>query len=103
VLEYNYPGNIDKFCHLALVMGEEDTGIPPRELAASAVSTVFELSEDIGIPRSLEDLKIPRDAIPQMAQAAIKVARPIMNNPRPVSTAVIEEIYTRAFEGRNEY
>jgi alcohol dehydrogenase len=103
VLEYNYPGNMDKFCHLALVMGEEDTGIPVRELAASAVSAVFDLSEDIGIPRSLEELKIPQDAIPRMAQAAIKVARPIMNNPRPVTTAVIEEIYRRAFEGRNEY
>jgi alcohol dehydrogenase len=103
VLEYNYPGNMEKFGDLALVMGEEDSGMPARELAASAVSAVFDLSEDIGIPRSLEDLKIPRDAVPQMAQAAIKVARPIMNNPRPVTTAVIEEIYGRAFEGRDEY
>jgi alcohol dehydrogenase class IV len=103
VLEYNYPGNMDKFCQIALMMDEEDTGLPPRELAANAVSAVFDLSEDIGIPGSLEDLKIPRDAIPEMAQAAIKVARPIMNNPRPVSTAVIEQIYTRAFEGRTEY
>ncbi len=103
VLEYNFPGNLDKFCQLALVLGEEDAGLPPRDLAANAVSAVFDLSEDIGIPASLEDLKIPRDAIPQMAQAAIKVARPIMNNPRPVSAAVIEQIYNRAFEGRNEY
>jgi alcohol dehydrogenase class IV len=103
VLEYNYPGDIDKFCQLALAMGEEDAGMPPREMAAGAVSAVFDLSEDIGIPGSLEELKIPRDAIPQMAQAAIKVARPIANNPRPVSVSVIEQIYARAFEGRSDY
>jgi alcohol dehydrogenase class IV len=103
VLEYNYPGDIEKFCQLALAMGEEDAGMPPREMAAGAVSAVFDLSEDIGIPGTLEDLKIPRDAIPQMAQAAIKVARPIANNPRPVSVGVIEQIYARAFEGRSDY
>jgi alcohol dehydrogenase class IV len=103
VLEYNYPGDIDKFCQLALAMGEEDTGMPAREIAASAVSAVFDLSGDIGIPATLEELKIPRDAIPKMAQAAIKVARPIANNPRPVSVSVIEQIYARAFEGRSEY
>jgi alcohol dehydrogenase class IV len=103
VLEYNYPGDIDKFCQLALAMGEEDTGMPAREMAASAVSAVFDLSGDIGIPATLEELKIPRDEIPQMAQAAIKVARPIANNPRPVSVSVIEQIYARAFEGRSEY
>jgi alcohol dehydrogenase class IV len=103
VLEYNYPGNTDKFCQLALAMGEEDAGMPAREMAASAVSAVFDLSEDIGIPATLEELKIPRNAIPQMAQAAIKVARPIANNPRPVTVSVIEQIYARAFEGRSEY
>jgi alcohol dehydrogenase len=103
VLEYNYPGDIDKFCQLAFAMGEEDTGMAPREMAAMAVSAVFDLSADIGIPATLEELKIPRDAIPQMAQAAIKVARPIANNPRPVSLSVIEQIYERAFEGRIEY
>jgi alcohol dehydrogenase class IV len=103
VLEYNYPGDIDKFCQLALAMGEEDSGMPPREMAAGAVSAVFDLSEDIGIPGTLEELKIPRNAIPQMAQAAIKVARPIANNPRPVSLSVIEQIYARAFEGRSDY
>jgi alcohol dehydrogenase len=103
VLEYNHPGNIDKFCQLAIAMGEEDAGLSAREMAASVVGSVFDLSEDIGIPRTLEFLKIPRDAVPQMAQAAIRVARPIMNNPRPVSVGVIEEIYSRAFEGRSEY
>jgi alcohol dehydrogenase len=43
VLEYNYPGNMDKFCQIALMMDKEDTRLPPRELAANAVSAVFDL------------------------------------------------------------
>ena len=100
VLEYNFPGNIDKFCQLALAMGEEDYDLTGRELAFTAVEAVFDLSEDIGIPESLEELDIPKEAVRQMAEAAIKVAVPIQNNPRPVTVETIETIYQRAFEGR---
>lgn len=102
VLEYNYPGNIEKFCRIATAMDEEKNGLSCREIASRVVKAVFELSNDIGIPVTLKDLNIPEDAIHEMAEAAMKVERPILNNPRPMTVRVAEDIYRRAFEGKPE-
>ena len=99
VLEYNYPGDIDKFCEIAWAMNESQDGCSDREFASRAVMAVFELSADIGIPGTLKELDIPSQAIPEMSEAAMKVERPILNNPRPVTVKVIENIYRNAFEG----
>ncbi|MBW1861596.1 MAG: iron-containing alcohol dehydrogenase [Deltaproteobacteria bacterium] len=98
VLEYNYPADIDKFYRIAFAMDEEENGYSGRVMASRAVQAVFDLSGDIGIPRTLKALNIPVDAIPEMAEAAMKVERPILNNPRPMSVRVAEEIYGKAFE-----
>ena len=98
VLEYNYPGDIDKFCEMAIAMGQEVDGLSARETASFAAEAVYDLAGDIGIPLSLKELNIPEDAIPEMAKAAMKVERPLMNNPRPVSVEVAEEIYRQSFE-----
>jgi alcohol dehydrogenase class IV len=99
VLEYNYPGNMDKFSLIAVAMEEGDTFSSTRELAARAAQAVFDLSTDIGIPRTLKEIDIPEDAIPEMAEGAMKVTRPIENNPRPVTVKEATEIYRKAYEG----
>ena len=38
-------------------------------------------------------------AIPEMSVAAMKVERPILNNPRTMSVKVAEDIYKNAFHG----
>ncbi|MFC1580257.1 iron-containing alcohol dehydrogenase [Thermodesulfobacteriota bacterium] len=101
VLEYNFPGDIDKFADISLAMGE-DVGYSDRDTAALAAKSVFDLSRDIGIPRSLKELDIPEYSIPEMAEAAMKVERPILNNPRPVTAGVAEDIYRSAFRGDGE-
>ena len=99
VLEYNYPGNIDKFCRMAVSMDQEADGLSPRDAASLVADAVYDLADDIGIPLSLDELNIPEDSIPEMAKAAMKVERPLMNNPRPMTVEIIEEIYRQAFEG----
>ncbi len=99
VLEYNYPGNIDKFCRMAVSMDQEADGLSPRDTASLVADAVYDLADDIGIPLSLDELNIPEDSIPEMAKAAIRVERPLMNNPRPMTVEIIEEIYRQAFEG----
>jgi alcohol dehydrogenase len=99
VLEYNYPGNIGKFSQVAFAMGEGDAELPDRDVAALSVRAVFDLSRDIDIPQTLRELNIPNDAVSEMAQAAMKVARPMANNPRPMTAKVAEDIYRRAFDG----
>jgi alcohol dehydrogenase class IV len=99
VLAYNYPGNITKFSQVAFAMGEEEDGSCDRALAASASKAVFELAGDIGIPQTLKDLNVPEEAVPEMSVAAMKVERPILNNPRTMSVKIAEDIYRNAFHG----
>ena len=100
VLEYNYPGSIDKFSLIAQAMGEGGEVSTKRGMAARAVIAVFDLFCDIGLPQTLKELNIPEESIPEMAEAAMKVTRPIMNNPRPITAKVAEEIYRRTFMGK---
>ena len=99
VLDYNYPGDIDKFSQIALIMDQETDGLTSRDAASLTAEAVYDLAEDIGIPLTLRELNIPEDSIPEMAEAAMKVERPILNNPRPMSVESARNIYERAFEG----
>ncbi|MBW1800357.1 MAG: iron-containing alcohol dehydrogenase [Deltaproteobacteria bacterium] len=99
VLDFNYPAAIDEFCQMAWAMDEESVDLSGREIAALAVETVFNLSSDIGVPLTLKDINIPEEAIPEMAEGAMKVERPILNNPRPMSVQRAEEIYRNAYTG----
>jgi alcohol dehydrogenase len=80
-------------------MGEEVEGFSLREAAMQASESVAALSRDIGIPATLKELQIPFEAIPEMAQGAMKVARPLANNPRPITVDSAAEIYRLAFKG----
>jgi len=99
VLEYNYPGNIDKFCQVSLAMGQDADGLSSRELASLAAEAAYDLAEDVGTPLTLKELNIPEDAIPELVKGAMKIAVPIMNNPRPITSEIAEDIYRQAFEG----
>ena len=99
VLEYNYPGNIEKFCNMAIYMGQDMEGLSSRENASLVSEAVFELAEDIGVPMTLKELNIPEDSIPEMAKAAMQVAVPIANNPRPMTVEAATDIYRNAYEG----
>jgi alcohol dehydrogenase class IV len=98
VLEYNYPGNIEKFCNVSIAMGQDEDGLSSRELASMAAEAAWDLAEDIGTPLTLKELNIPEDAIPDLVKGAMKIAVPIMNNPRPMTPEVAEKIYRQAFE-----
>ena len=99
VLEYNYHGNIPKFVMLAQAMGIERNGQTDPDLAALVVDAVRNLSRDIGIPLTLKELDVPEQAVTEMAAAAMQVARPIMNNPRPMTIEVAHDIYQKALSG----
>ena len=99
VLEYNYPGNIEKFCNMAMYMDQDMEGLSSRENASLVSEAVFELAEDIGVPMTLTELGIPEDAIPEMAKGAMEVKVPIANNPRPMTVEAAMDIYRNAYEG----
>lgn len=97
VMEYNVFSCEEKFAKISEAMGEKVEGLSVREAAILAVDTVKRLAKDLGVPQRLSDLGIPEPAIPGMAEEAMKVTRPLENNPRPVSLAEVIRIYRSVF------
>ncbi|MEJ2032985.1 MAG: iron-containing alcohol dehydrogenase [Deltaproteobacteria bacterium] len=99
VMEYNVLGAPEKFAQVAEIMGQEIEDLPLREAALGAVEAVIQLNEDVGIPASLSELDLPKDRIPEMADIALTVTRPVENNPRRPSRDDVIAIYETAFAG----
>ena len=95
VLEFNRVACPERFARMESLLSGSETQFPPMPGQKNASKESSALSQAIGIPRNLKELRIPKKAIREMAEAAIKVARPIENNPRPITVedivAVIQE------------
>jgi alcohol dehydrogenase len=65
--------------------------------AEHGVEFLTQLSRDCGVPQKLSELNIPREAIPAMAQAAMRVTRLLKNNLRPLTEADAARVYEAAY------
>ncbi len=99
VTEYNLIGNLEKHANLAAVFGFNTSDMPLREAAALAADGLFQLNMDLDIPPTLADINVAEEKIPEMADIALTVARPIENNPRQPSREDIIAIYEYAMNG----
>jgi alcohol dehydrogenase len=99
VMEYNILGAPEKFVQLAELLGREVGGMTQREAAYGAVEAIIQLNEDVGIPASLAELDLPKEKIPEMADIALTVTRPVENNPRRPTREDVIKIYEAAFVG----
>ncbi|HMK33976.1 MAG TPA: iron-containing alcohol dehydrogenase [Desulfomonilaceae bacterium] len=97
VMEFNLPAAELKFALVARAFGESVEGVAARWAAEAAVEAVRTLCMDIGIPASLEEVGVPHSDIPQMVESALKVTRPVENNPRYMGPLEAEMIYESAF------
>jgi alcohol dehydrogenase len=97
VMEFNLPAAQQHFALIAKGLGEPLDGLSLRRAAAAAVDAVQNLCWDIGVPPSLTDIGIPRSDIPILVEGALKVTRPVENNPRTLGHDEAEKIYERAF------
>ncbi len=99
VTAYNLIGNLEKHAVLAALMGYETEGMSPREAAEQLVAGLFQLNMDLDIPATLKDLDIPADKIPEMADIALTVERPVENNPRRPGRDDVIAVYEYALNG----
>jgi alcohol dehydrogenase class IV len=65
--------------------------------AEAFIAAMVELAADIGLEPRLRDVGIPRDAVPLMAEDAMKQTRLLVNNPRPVTLEDARAIYEAAW------
>jgi alcohol dehydrogenase class IV len=97
VMEYNALSLPEKFARIAGAIGEKTEGLSAKKAALLAVEAVRRLARDIQVPMRLSDLGIPESAFPGMAEEALKVTRPLENNPRPVSFEDAIQVYRSVF------
>ena len=97
VMGFNLPAAEKHFALIAANMGESAGVSSPRAAGAKAVEAVRTLCSDIGIPSSLSEIGIPRSDIPALIEGALKVTRPVENNPRALGKDEAERIYSLAF------
>ncbi len=97
VMEYNLAFCPGRLARIAGALGEEIETGSEEQGAARAVQSVRKLGEDLGVPQRLSDLGVPESAFPGMAEEALKVSRPLENNPRAVSLEEAIQIYRRVF------
>ncbi len=97
VMRYNIMGCPSKFAHMAKAFGEKVEGISELVGAEIAVRFVERLSDDLRVPRRLRDVGIPENAIPRLAEAAMKVTRLLANNPRKLTLDDAVAIYKAAY------
>jgi len=97
VMRFNLTCAPERYAEVARALGA-----PARasvaETALEGVNLVGELARRCGLPRTLREAGIPRDAIGRMAAGAMKVTRLLKNNPRQLSLADAESIYKEAYE-----
>ncbi len=103
VTEYNLIGNLKKHALLAELFGVNTKNLSLRDAAAELVEELHLLNGDLNVPATLRELDIPADKIPEMAEIALTVARPVENNPRQPNKEEVMAIYEYAMAGREEY
>ena len=96
VLEFNLPAAPERYAEIALAMGAE-AGASPLETAQRGLDKMRELSRRCSIPAGLSELGVPAEAIPRMAQSAMKVTRLLKNNLRELTAGDAEAIYRAAY------
>ena len=92
VIRFNLPSAPERYADVAVALGIQRNG-SPEKTAEHGVQLLAALSKSCGVPQTLSELKIPRDAIPAMAAAAMKVQRLLKNNLRPLTEADAVKIY----------
>jgi alcohol dehydrogenase len=97
VMQFNLPAAMNSLALVSKSLGDSVVGLSPRWVAQNAVDAVRALADDIGIPQSLTELGIPKADIHMLVDGALKVTRPVENNPRLLGPKEAEEIYEAAF------
>lgn len=101
VMRFNMVASLERFADIARAMGEPVDGLSPRDAAEAAVRAVELLSKDIGIPRYVDELGVPREGIELMARDGMSNSRQVLPNPREVTLEGLLQILEQAFSPHN--
>ena len=95
VMEFNLPACPEKFCDIAIAMGEHVRGMSLEDAARQSIVAVNNLLADIGLNKGLGEIGLPLAAIDRLSHNALNDAC-LVTNPRPASYEQIAEIFHKA-------
>lgn len=98
VMEFNVLGNIPKFAAVAKLLGQDVEYMPLLDQAYEGADEVKKILMDMKMAHTLADLKIPREALLDMARAASGNTRLLSVNPRSMNEQDILGIYESCYE-----
>jgi alcohol dehydrogenase len=84
VMAFNAAERVEKLGEIARAMAAAAGESDPVALARDAVRAVAGLLAAVGIPRTVAELGVPADRLPDMARDAMSARRLVENNPRPL-------------------
>lgn len=96
VLEFNLPAMPARYAAIARALGVQGDG-DELEIARRGVAVIRALLERCGMPTGIRQLGVPETALPHMVEAAMKVQRLLVQNPRTVTAEDARGIYQRAY------
>lgn len=96
IMEYNYMASPKKYAEVAVALGCNRLATD-EATARAGIEKIRQLIRACGIPARLRDVEIPREAIPQMAEDAMKVTRLLVNNPREITLQDAVSIFNAAY------
>ncbi len=99
VMEYNAEAAVMKYKYIAQAMGVKNTAdMNEAEWCNAAISAVKRLGERVGTPKTLSEIGIPEEDLPQLAKDASEdICTP--GNPKAASEEDILKIYKKAYTG----
>ena len=99
VMEFNEMAAEEKFAQIAAALGERIELLSQRDAAHRATIAVHRLVDDLGLPHTLGDVKVPAEAIPALAEESFGNQRLLKNNPRGSRLQDMATILQRAAAG----
>jgi alcohol dehydrogenase class IV len=97
VMRFNLPARPMEFANIALLLGEDTTGLDQQAAAAKAITAVEKLRAAINIPLRLRDIGVQPDQLRPFAEKAFSIKRILRVNPRPVTVEDLLAILQAAF------
>lgn len=97
VLRFNAPAAGEAYAELLGDAFPELAGPGGRAGAEALAEGLARLCAEIGLPPRLRDAGVPQDAVPALAEDAIRQTRLLVNNPREVTLADARAIYEAAW------
>lgn len=100
ILEFNKAYTGDKFRAIADAMGVKGVdALSIEEARKAAIDAVKQLSQDVGIPKTLKEIGVKEEDLQALAESAMADVC-TGGNPRDCDTASLVEVFNNAFHGK---